>query len=405
MTTPEDIREELKNCSPKLQDYVHSLERRLSLNSSNSSKPPSTDRKKIPNSRVKSDKKQGGQKEHPGTTLQQFENPDSIIVHSVQACEHCKTSLENVPVKNIVKRQEVDLRTQNPLIVTEHRSEVKECPCCQKTTTAAFPDTISAPIQYGSKIKALAVYLNQYHLVPFERTSEIIQEICGLKISGGTIFNWCEETFNALAKSIQYIKQYLVNSDVLHADETGVRIAGKPNWINGLSTDSATLYTPHIKRGSEAIESVGILPNFKGTVVHDFFSPYFQYDFIHAMCNAHISRELQGVFENDSVKWADEMKSFLSRTYYETRILNIVNDEDYLKKKSVQFDFIIEKANIERDLRMIKVHQKISGCFRSFIGAEIFCRIRSFISTAKKNKIPVLECIANALLRSDFTLL
>ena len=429
---------------------IRHLEEQLAKNSRNSSKPPSTDgfKKPSPKSlRKKGQRKSGGQPGHTGHTLKRVENPDHTQVHQVDECEGCRRSLKDQKPEGVEKRQVHDLPPQQ-LIVTEHQAEIKRC-CCGHLNKAAFPEGVTAPVQYGSGVKAAAVYLKNYQFLPFERTCELLSDLFGCEISEGalaTILTRCAESLEAPVLSI---KEHMEQASVLHLDETGSRVLGKRWWLHVASTPLGTYYDIHHKRGCEAFEEIDILPDFTGRAVHDFWKPYFTYSCLHGLCNAHHLRELIFVHEQHQQDWADHMidclldmkdavdqakqtRDDLERKQimnFETRYQKIL-DEGYgqnplpswppnAKKKrgprkkskprnllerldkhrtealAFMYDFNVPFDNnlAERDIRMMKVQQKISGTFRTEDGAKAFCRIRSYISTARKNAVGAMDAL------------
>jgi transposase len=441
---------------------LNELEDRLAKNSRNSSKPPSSDgsvTKPEPKSlRGRSGKKPGGQKGHPGTTLSLVENPDHVLMHSPEECEGCGRSLaEEVIASDWERRQVVDVPPL-ALEVTEHRARRKKCSGCGRSTTAPFPEEASARgVSYGPRIEALSVYLMEYQLLPYERASELLSDLFGEPAPGvGTLHSALRRSFEGLERTEEEIKEGLSQARVGHFDETGLRVGGKGIWVHVASTAKLTHYAVHEKRGSEATEEVGILPSFRGVAVHDGWSAYQQYEqCAHALCNAHHLRELTFVEEEHEQQWAGRMKALLSeieeairkeaargQTHlapekmedFEVRYQelleaglasnpppertgkrgrpkqskgkNLVDRLDKHREAVLRFmhDFRVPFDNnqAERDLRMVKVHQKISGCFRTKEGATAFCRIRGYISTLKKQGANVLLALEGVFRDNPF---
>ena len=434
-----------------LQERVKILEAQLHKNSRNSSKPPSTDGFFKPRSqRQKSDKPVGGQKGHPGHTLQMVDNPHRTIIHRVSRCNNCGSSLEETQAIGYERRQVFDLPPIK-VEITEHQAEKRLCPHCGCLNKASFPEEIQQPVQYGPRLKAIAVYLSQYQLLPYERASELFADLFGHQLSQATLVNANQTAYEILEPAEQEIKRQVVDSPVVHVDETGMGVNGKREWLHVASTGILTCYAAHPKRGHEATEAMGILPDFQGVAVHDFWKPYFKYDCRHALCNAHHLRELTGILEQDKQEWAKDMIDLLleikkavdkRRTVadklnpvqikgFEERYDQVIETgmaenpppisrgqpgrrgrkkqskaknlldrlhEHRQKALAFMYDFNVPFDNnqAERDARMMKVQQKISGTFRSAQGANIFCRIRGYISTVRKNSLSVIDAIQAA---------
>ena len=442
-----------------LEECVQSLENQLAKNSRNSSKPPSSDgyKKPAPKSlRKKGKRKSGGQPGHKGHTLAMADKPDHTEVHRVQECEHCGRSMADQSADSVEKRQVHDLPPLR-LIVTEHQAETKTC-ACGHLNKAAFPDGVNAPVQYGEGIKAAAVYLKNYQFLPYDRTCELLNDVFGCRMSEGTLCNIIAQSHTLAADPVKKIKTLIEQAAVAHFDETGSRVDGKLWWLHSASTVQATYYDIHRKRGSEAIDHIGILPDFLGRAIHDFWKPYFGYDCLHGLCNAHHLRELIFAHEQHQQNWADHMIDCLldikeavdhakestdhlaaeQIQAFETRYQQIL-DEGYAqnplprlprnaKKKrgrrkktkarnllerldehrdealAFMYDFNVPFDNnqAERDLRMMKVQQKISGMFRTEEGAKAFCRIRSYISTARKNAVGAMDALTRLFSGNPF---
>jgi transposase len=445
----------------KMAERLQRLEDQIVKNSGNSSKPPSSDglKKKPKSLRQSSGKKSGGQPGHPGHTLKAVSSPDHVQVHRVKRCHHCQANLENVEAQAYEKRQVFDVPPVK-VEVTEHQAEIKSCPECHQTTAGEFPLGVSQPVQYGERIRAQMVYFHQYHFVPLERTAEILEDLYGQTVSEGTIVEACHEIAHQVEPVYQLTKTELINTqETGHFDETGSRIEGKLWWLHVACTNLLTFYAPHQKRGGKALEAIGIFPLFKGTAMHDNYRSYFQYENVsHGLCNAHHLRDLIFVRDQYQQAWAADMIHLLLEiktaveavpaeahclspaqlTDFETRyeasleaglktcpvfepaepppkkrgkpkqhpVKNLLDHLQVRKTETLAFmyDFKVPFDNnqAERDLRMVKLKQKTSGCFRSEGGAEVFCRIRSYISTARKHEQRVLDVLQMALHRSPF---
>jgi transposase len=436
------------------------LQDRLAKNSQNSGKPPSTDgyEKPSPKSRRKrSGKKTGGQPGHEGSTLEMSDEPDAVEHHNVDICESCGNDLSEIAPDEHEKRQEVEINPE-PATVTEHQAEIKTCPLCGYVNRADFPEHLKKPIQYGAHIKARASYFNQYHFISYERLAEVFKDCHALSISEGSFANFNQKCSENVVPTMMAIKDLLTTGKVLQLDESGMRVNKKLNWLHVASNDKATYYEIHAKRGQEAIDAINILPQFKGTVIHDHWKPYMSYQQCkHGLCNAHHIRELTFAFERYSQTWASKLidclleikqvvddhkqqgKDKLSKRLilrYERKYSRLLREGrqelpklpsntkqtrgkkkqhkvknlwDRLRayKKSVLLfmcDFNVPFTNNlpERDIRMCKVKSKVSGCFRSQRGAQAFCNIRSYISTTRKQKNNVLVSLKNAFLNQPF---
>ena len=435
-----------------LTQQVKDLQDRLAKDSHNSSLPPSSDRfvRQPKSLRPKSEKKSGGQEGHPGTTLRFSPTPDEVIEHRVTVCSSCQQDLREVSACVTLRRQVVDIPSPR-LIVQEHRAEHKQCPRCQHLTLASFPPAVTAPIQYGPRIGAVAVYLTHQQLVPLERTCEVLSDVLGVQMSEATVGELIQRTACALAGVEQQIKEALLEAPVIHQDETGVRVAGKGYWEHVTSTASLTHYQVDASRGQEALNAIGILPLFKGISIHDGWASYFLYDCEHALCLVHVLRELVFQAEEQGAVWAADLKDLLlsmkqatqqARAQgkrwldplevldWERAFLHLLDEGDHVtpratappgtkgrikqsaarnlldrlrKHQQAVFCFLedlrvdFDNNLAERDLRMIKVQQKVSGCFRSLAGAQAFSRIRGYLSTLRKQGLPLLPALQATL--------
>ncbi len=304
--------EQMQEQIAALSQHVKDLQDRLAKDSHNSSLPPSSDRfvRQPKSLRTKSEKKTGGQEGHPGTTLRFSEAPDEVIEHQVSVCSSCQQDLRPVEACVTLRRQVVDIPSPR-LLVQEQRAQQKQCPRCQQMTLASFPPSVTAPIQYGPRIGAVAVYLTQQQLVPLERSCEVLSDLVGVQMSEATVGELIQRTACQLAPVEHQIKAALIEAPVLHQDETGVRVAGKGYWEHVTSTATLTHYQVHASRGQEALNAIGILPLFKGISIHDGWASYFLYDCEHALCLVHVLRELVFQAEQQGAVWAASLKDLL----------------------------------------------------------------------------------------------
>src|SRR5438132_3948168 len=293
-------------------EQVKALQERLAKDSHNSHLPPSSDRfGRQPRSlRKKSGKKPGGQEGHPGRTLMFSPTPDEVIIHAVQRCEHCQRDLTQVSPQALERRQVVDMPAPR-LLVQEHQAERKQCPACQQITAAPFPVGVEAPVQYGMRLGATALYLVHQQLLPWARACEVLADLVGVHISEGTLASLTERCAQNLREVEGQIKEALVQAEVLHQDETGLYVKGVRYWMHVACTAQLTHYAVHHKRGKDALDAIGILPRFQGTSVHDGWRSYFLYACTHALCLVHVLRELTFLAEEEGLAWAAELKALL----------------------------------------------------------------------------------------------
>jgi transposase len=426
---------------------VKELKRQLSSKSNNSSKPPSSDGFRKPKSQRTSGGKIGGKPGHDGTTLCMVTNPNSIELHTPHACEHCRASLDNVAPFREESRQVFDIPPVQ-IDITEHRVQYKVCPICNQVNQGTFPAGVEAPTQYGERLKAFVAYLSVYQMLPVERIQQLLNDLTGYSPSKATILSYLDKLNEAIIPMEAIIREQLTQSDVLNTDETGARVQGKLHWVHSVSNECWTLYGIHQKRGNPAMDAMNILPNYHGIVVHDCWAPYFKehYQFEHALCGAHLLRECQGIIEYDQQPWAQAMQTLLKETWHKVKQARFSGQLSEQERHQIEqtYDEIISQGETEnvvpltfplpcekkrgrqakskalnllsrfakykqailrfvhdprvpfdnnqakRDIRMIKVKQKVSGTFRTKEGAEQFARIRGFISTLRKQNHDVL---------------
>lgn len=284
----------------ELTDRIDTLEKQLSKNSHNSSKLPSIDglfkkKKQTKSMRKRSGKKSGGQKGHPGKTLNMSENPDKKVKLRVTKCQCCGKSLKGINPKGYDKRQEFEI-PQIEVIVTEYQSEIKDCPDCGKENRALYPEGITHKVQYGNYLRSIAIYFRNYELLPSERTAEIFEDIFSVPLSEGTLYNTSKRFAVGLTVFQEWLKLSLLESEVVHFDETGINISRDLHWLHSSSTDLLTYYFSHKRGGSEAFDAMVVLPHFYGRAIHDHWKSYFKYDCLHGLCNSHHLRELTFVY-------------------------------------------------------------------------------------------------------------
>lgn len=433
-----------------LNARVKELEDRLATNSRNSSKPPSSDgfTRRTCSLREPSSRKTGGQPGQPGTTLAQVAEPDQISTPAPEQCVACGTALGEVTGRLAAERRQVFELPPLQLVVTEHRVLIKECPGCGQENVGAFPAGVACGVSYGAGVKSLLLSLNQEPLIPSQRSCQIVADRFGQPVSEGTLSAAGDFCATELAETEARIKQGVICSAVAHFDETGMYVEDKRGWLHSASTPQLTHYAYHDKRGAAATRAIGILPAFQGRAIHDGFRSYWPYDCQHGPCNAHHLRELLFVHAQLHREWAGARKQWLVEikravdtakaqnqtalesaqvTQYEQRYGTILeagiaeetkdaplatgqrgpkkqskskNRLDRLEQYRAEtlafmHDFAVPFDNnlAERDLRMMKVKQKVSGCFRTTPGAQAFCRIRSYISTMKRQGHHVLAAL------------
>jgi transposase len=433
---------------------IKELERRLGLNSSNSGKPPSSDgyqKKPRPtNLRERTGKKPGGQEGHEGKTLRQVETPDQVVEHWPAACAGCGARLGREEATGYRRRQVFDLPNPQSVEVTEHRAHRCDCPCCGQEAEARFPDDVMAPAQYGANIAALVVYLLHWQLIPEDRVAELMRDVFSVDLSTATIAAMAQRKAEEWTELADYIGEQVKQAPVKHLDETGLRITGVLQWLHVASTWLLTWYRTSRQRGTMLEGAVGI-------VVHDFWRPYFTLAGVtHALCNAHHLRELKALSESEPEPWARVMSRFLRQACHVANLARgrpeglkpafriwLLARYDRLVAQGLAFhdslppldtrgrprrgrprrrpghnlllrlqshkadalrflttpDVPFTNNQAERDLRMMKLKQKISGCFRAETGAHTFVTLRTVLSTARKQGWNILETLSQP---SDF---
>lgn len=436
--------ERLRRANAELAARVEELEARLGQNPRNSSRPPSSEGyAKPPARRTGGGRRPGKQPGSGGAHLAQVADPDEVVVHAPPACRDCGAGLGDAPVVDVSTRQVFDLPPLR-LGVTEHRAQRRRC-ACGTATTAAFPDGVSAPACYGPGVRALIAYLGVHQHLPTDRLAQLLGDVLGAPLATGTVAAVVAQAGAVVAPAVQAIREQLAAAPVAHFDETGARVAGSLHWLHSASTAELTLVTAHAKRGVEAIDAAGVLPAFHGTAVHDGWAPYRRYDEVtHALCNAHHLRELTAVAESGQ-DWAGHLIDVLvtakrhvddaravgaerlhpdvdaalrarydghlaqghaanptppapgaARSKAANLLARLERYRDDVLRFTVDFAVPFDNNQAERDLRMAKLQQKISGCWRTLTGAESFCAIRSYISTARKQGAGVLDALRAA---------
>lgn len=449
LASVEKLLREDKSSSPQIRAMmellvviINLLLGKLGLNSANSSIPPSKDTNRKRGSKRKTTgekRKPGGQNGHEGTTLTQSADPDRIETLTIDRRTLPKGDYKRTGFE---KRQVIEINISSE--ITEYRAEILQ-DVDGNQFVAKFPAGVTRPVQYGASIKAQAVYMSQQQLLPYDRIRDYFSDQCGISLSPGSVFNFNKLAYALLGKFEAIAKKQLIAQDLLHADETGINVNGKTLWLHSASNTKWTLFFPHEKRGGYAMEAMGILQHFGGILCHDHWKPYFKFNCLHALCNAHHLRELERSWEQDEQQWAKKMQDLLleinkavdkaegclsrkSAKDFCNRYRNILRKGDKecppppekvdsskrgrtARSKSRNLlerlrDFEVETLRFmtdknvpftnnqsENDIRMTKVQQKISGCFRSIEGAQIFCRVRSYLSTCRKNSISATDAL------------
>ena len=443
-----------------MQERITQLEGRLAKNSKNSSKPPSSDglRKPAPKSLRKGGQNpNGGQPGHSGNTLRQSEQVDETLIH--QADTHCAVCHLEMVDHAIAETRQVFELPELRMRTVAHQQMRSKC-TCGAVHFGAWPAGVNAPVQYGASVKAMAVHLNQHHLVPLARTAALMQDLYGVRLSQASIQSFAQEAALALRPTVAAIGQAVQAAGVVHADETGIRIKGKLHWLHCAVTNTLTWLAPHAKRGTVAFEGLGLLEGIKGVLVHDGLASYKGLDCTHSLCNAHHIRELVYIHEQENEKiwdpWAQEMIDLLLQALKEVDLVQGPLDALRQAWFAAQWSALLERgetfnpqtqrtgtsqdvgmgsrgrikqskaANLlrrlrehrqevwrficdegvpftnnlaEQALRMAKVKQKISGCFRTEHGADTFFTIRSYLATMTKQKNNLFECLISVFNR------
>ena len=420
----------------QLTQRVEKLENERSLTSKNSSKPPSSDRVRPKSLRKKSGRKPGGQSGHEGHHLSTVSTPDAVLYHRATQCQHCRASLDGVAHEVAERRQVI----QWPVVrahVIEHQVQRCTCAGCGRPNRGSFPEGVSGRVSYGPRLRAFVLYLNQYQLLPYDRTRELMADLLGVKVSTGALAAMVSQASEEIEPLVKSIASQLKQEPVIHLDETGFYVDQKRQWLHVASSDRLTYYMQHPGRGKAAIDAMGVLPKYKGTAIHDGHRPYWHYDqCTHGLCNVHHLRSLRFIEERYKQNWASRLKRLLVfvkktkdppcdrvvRLYRQiiarglrihpaqqrkpgkkrgpvkqskarNLLLYLQQHESAVLRFMTDPDVPFDNNLAERDIRMMKVKQKISGAFRSQAGATAFCRIRSYISTLKKQGLDLLDAL------------
>lgn len=442
----EKLLQEEKGISPALKGtieilllLIRILVGRMNLNSRNSSQPPSSDQNRPKKNKTSGNRKPGGQQGREGKTIEQIEDPDEIQEIQIDRSVLPTGDYEEVGYES---RQVIDIQVSR--FVTEYRAQILEGKNGERFV-ATFPEQVTRPVQYGSTLKAHVVYLSQYQLIPYHRVEEYFREQLHIPISVGSIFNFNEEAFEELEEFEALLKEKLKSEPLVHFDETGMNINSKRHWLHCASTSLWTFFFSHEKRGQKAMDEMGILPSFLGIACHDHWKSYFCYQCTHALCNAHHLRELEWAWENEKQNWAKDFKELLLEIKKKVDQAGGVLSKALSQKYRRKYQKLLQKAEKEcpppkeserngkrgklkrsksrnllerlihfendvlrfmedpivpftnnqgeNDIRMTKVHQKISGCFRSEKGSQMFCRIRGYVSTCRKHSLSATEVL------------
>ena len=437
----------------QLLEQVSKLTAMLNKNSRNSSMPPSSDGYKKPapaSLREKSGKKAGGQNGHKGSGFKFIRQPDETVEHKPCQCASCPHAEECIgKVQDTRYNIDIEIATK----MTAHKVMAYNCPLRNgEKLQGEFPNGLRSTMQYGNNVAALAVALNTRGMVSIERTHELLSSVFGIQISTGTIQSMLHRSAELVSIAVSEIKSRVTGLELAHCDETGIRIGGKLQWVHSFSDQKWSYLAVEPKRGKDGMDKIGILPKFKGLIVHDCWAPYFRFEKLrHSLCCAHLLRELTGIYENTSQEWAktmialliemknakdellrnerscfpqEQLKAFLDQydgILQEALALNPVPEESTVnrgrkkrgKARALIERLILHKAEVcrfaeefkvpfdnnqaERDLRMLKVKQKVSGCFRTKGGADDFMSLMTYTGTALKNGVGAFNAIRNAL--------
>lgn len=435
----------------QLEARLAEVERRLKQDSQNSHKPPASDglRRPLRPSREKSRRPNGGQIGHEGHRLDPVVAPDEVVGHRPETCAHCGTDLVG-QLERIGERRQVFDLPPSRMQVTEHQQVHIRCPQCQGDNAGAWPSSVTGRTQYGPQIRALAVYLRMQHLLPVERTSELLEALSGQPIAEASLLTWEQEAAEAVGPALEEVRDALRHAEVLHADETGGRIGTALHWLHVQSTDQLTLLGWHRRRGREGLCSLGVLDCFGGVLVHDRWASYTPFDCQHALCHAHLQRDLQAVSETTRAAWATDLQALLRTMHQATerwraqgaiaqaeqatleaqfwevlaqgdqqcprrpgtkrtpeRRLLEAFDTHSAEVLAFFHDLMVPFTNnqAERDLRMVKVQHKIAGGWRTEAGATVFCRLRSVLSCLRKQGRDLLATLRAFLMGPSPSLL
>ena len=445
----------------ELKEQITELTAKLAKNSNNSHKPPTSDnlsdrKQGKKNKKTKGKKSSGGQKDHKGVTLQISSEVDEKIIHSPEACDICGESLTKESIESVNEkfRQEVDLAIKK--VIRNHHIAYKICPKCKVKIKGQYPVGINSAVQYSNNIQVISAYLSIFQMIPSNRLIGTFEDIFSLKLSEGSIYNWNKKVASKVKKTVDVIKQNLLKSDILHVDETGCYIEDARYWAYVFSNQSFTFLDFNKGRSKKALNEIGFLSQYKGDLMSDYYSMYQTYsNYIeNYFCNAHLLRDLRFIEEVEKRDWAKKMKillleiknlsenqtllypfkRYLLSKKYDIIIENGLKEEEpYLKKlvqskskqgrkKQTKSKNILDRMKkqkrgilgfayylnvpftnnlAERDLRFLKVKQKISNLFRSKIAAKEYFQIASFISTMRKQNLPVLESLYKVMMDKE----